>query len=46
MGENPILQNSIGRGNEWGGRKRTMSALTEGNQQGAGGENIGWSALT
>ena len=46
MGENPILQNKIGGGNEWGGGTGTITALTEGQQQGAGGENTRWSALT
>ena len=46
MGENPILQNPIGGGNEWGRGKLTMEALPAGNQQGAGGGNTGWSALT
>ena len=46
MGENPILQNPIGGGNEWVGCKGTMEALKAGHQQGAGGGNTGWSALT
>ena len=37
MVENPILQNTIGGGNEWGRETRTMVALTSGQQQGAGG---------
>ena len=36
MGENPILQNTIGGGNEWGVVTGTMAALTAGHQQGAG----------
>ena len=35
MGDNPILQNTIGGGNEWGGGTGTMAALTAGHQQGA-----------
>ena len=46
MGENTILQNTIGGGNEWGGGTGTMSALTAGHQQGARGGNTGWSVLT
>ena len=36
MGENTILQNKIGKGNEWGGGTGTMAALTAGKQQGEG----------
>ena len=46
MGENPILQNKIGGGNEWGVGTGTMAELTSGNQQGEGGYNTGWSVLT
>ena len=46
MGEKPILQNTIGGGNEWGGGTGKMAALTSGQQQGTGGGNTGCSALT
>ena len=46
MGENIILQNPIGGGNEWGGGTGTLTAPTIGHQQDAGGGNTGWSALT
>ena len=46
MGENPILQNTIGRGNEWGGGTGTMAALTACKKQGTGGGDTGLSALT
>ena len=42
MEENPILQNTIGGGNEWGGGTGTMAALTAGNQQGAEEGDTGW----
>ena len=42
MGENAILQNTIGGGNEWGGGTGTMAALTAGNQQGAEEGDTGW----
>ena len=42
MGENTILQNKIGEGNEWGGGTGTMAALTAGNQQGAEEGDTGW----
>ena len=42
MGENPILKNKIGGGNEWGLGTGTMVAITAGQQQGAGrGGNTG-----
>ena len=37
LGENPILHNTIGGGKERRGGTGTMAALTEGQQQGAGG---------
>ena len=37
MGGNPILQNTIGGGNELGGGTGTMTAPTAGKQQVAGG---------
>ena len=37
MGENPILQNKIGGGNESRGGTGTMVSLTAGQQQCAGG---------
>ena len=47
MGQNPILQNKTGGGNELGGGTGTMAALTKGQQQGTGGGvNTGWSELT
>ena len=46
MGENTILHNTIGGGNEWVVGTGTMTELTSGNQQGEGGDNKGWSALT
>ena len=46
MGENPIPQNTIGGGNEWGGGTGTIAALTAGRQQGAWGGGTGCSALT
>ena len=46
MGENPNLPNPIGVGNKWGGGTGTVAALTAGHNQGAGGGNTGWSALT
>ena len=45
MGENHILQNTIGKGKEWGGGTGTTSKMTAAQQQGAGGGNTGWSAL-
>ena len=46
MGENPILHNTIGGGNEWKVGTGTMAEPTAGHQQGEGGENTVWSALT
>ena len=40
MGENPILKNTIGGGNELGGVTGTMAAPKAGQQQGAGGGGI------
>ena len=37
MGGNPIIQNTIGGGNELGGGTGTMAAPTAGQQQGARG---------
>ena len=46
MGENPILQNTIGGGNGMGGETETTAAPIAGQQQGAGRGSTGWSALT
>ena len=46
MGENSILKNTIGGGNECRGVTGTVAALIAGHQQGSGGGNTGWSALT
>ena len=46
MGENTILHNTIGGVNEWKVGTGTMAELTAGHQQGEGGENTVWSALT
>ena len=46
MGENPILHNTIGGGNEWKVGIGTMAELTAGHQQGARWGYTGWSVLT
>ena len=46
MGENPILQNTIEVGNEWGGGTGTTTAPIAVHQQDVGEGGTGWSALT
>ena len=46
MGENSILKNTIGGGNELGGGTGTISSPTVGQKQGGGRGSTGWSALT